>query len=587
MGREFAWSQGRRRWLPAGALVLACLLVANAALAGGSAAPPRAAPPQRPNVVVVMSDDQTLEQTRVMPHVLGEIGDRGATFDNFFVNFSQCCPSRATFLTGDYAHNHHVLGNVPPRGGFDRFEEFNGHNDLPLWMQENGYYTSQVGKYLNGYGDKHRPTFIPPGWNDFHAVSGSIKYYNYQLNDNGVLDQFGADPQDYVDRVLTTRATDVIDRRSRAAKPFFLYVAYKSPHVGGPHPSGQRCADGPEPAPRFAGAFADEPLPEPPGFNEADVSDKPASIQKLPLLDDQQIADIRTRYQCELASLQGVDHGVSKIVAALQRNGELHNTLLIYMSDNGLMHGEHRIDGGKVRLYEPSIHVPLLMRGPGIPAGVHVEDLAINADIAPTILDATGGTARRRIDGESLLPATADPHALSGRRLLIESKSYDAIRTNRFMYALHRSGDEELYDLAVDPGELQNLADVSEYAGVKAALASDLADLRHCSGSDCRQPPALKLRLHYTRGRVRRGDPSSARCAEQPVNAEVVGDDVPVLRLATFKLRHGTALPAGYPYEVTLPAGDMSTTHENRVRVTNDLADGRLQTLSGAFLRAC
>jgi N-acetylglucosamine-6-sulfatase len=567
--------------------MLAAVVTTAAVAAGSSSTAPTDAravsrPHHRPNVVVVMSDDQTLESLRVMPHVLSEIGDHGATFDNFFVNFSQCCPSRSTFLTGDYAQNHHVLGNVPPRGGFNRFERFNGHNDLPLWMKKRGYRTSEVGKYLNGYGDTN-PTLVPPGWDDFAAVSRTIRYYNYKLNVNGVLEKHGSDPRDYIDRVLTDKATSFIDTRAQARKPFFLYVAYKSPHVGGPHPSGQRCVGGPEPAAKHFGEFQDEPLPESPSFNEADVSDKPAAIRKLPLLDDREIAGVRRRYQCELEALQGVDDGVDKIVAALRSQDVLGDTLLIFESDNGLMHGEHRIRGGKVRLYEPSIHVPLLMRGPGIPAGVHIQDLAVNADIAPTILDAAGAKARRPIDGQSLLPDMKDPRALSGRRLLIESKSYDAVRTARYIYAKHRSGEEELYDLEKDPDELHNVAGSGAYAEVRNTLATNLVKLRDCAGRTCRRRLKLKLRLNYQRGRARAGK----SCARPPVVAKIVGDHLPSLHRARFHLNQGRGQSVGSPFKVTLRPGEMHSDRYNRVRVKNDLIDGRLQTLAKAFPRAC
>jgi N-acetylglucosamine-6-sulfatase len=568
----------------AGAILLAAVAAAgtppDAGAGAGGGSPPH------PNVVVIMADDQTQEEVRVESNVLNEIGARGVTFDNNFVNFSLCCPSRSTFLTGLYAHNHHVMDNSPPFGGFQRFEDLDSSNDLPLWLQQAGYYTGQVGKYLNEYG-KQDPTLIPPGWNDLNAVSGPVDYYDYNINSNGTLVHYGEAPKDYVDDVITGKAVSFIDSAGATGAPFFLYVAYKAPHIGGPPVSGNRCASGPEPPPRHLGAFADEALPPDPSFNEADVSDKPAQIQALPLLTDADIASITTDYQCELEALLGVDDGVGRIMDALRRQGALKNTYVIYSSDNGFFHGQHRVPTGKARLYEPSIRVPLLMRGPGIPAGKHIGDLSINADLAPTIVDATGATANRVMDGKSLLPAAATPGVRTGRRLLIETRKYKAVRTARYIYAEHDSGERELYDLANDPAELQNVADAPAYADAQAALADDLSKLKFCAGFTCRRKPQLELRLHYTRRYSRRGHPNSPLCAEKPVMSRVTGADEGLLRLVSFRIHHTTVQASAAPFRVTLPAAAMSDRHPNDVRATVDLADGARLTLDGEFEQAC
>ena len=129
-------------------------------------------------------------------------------------------------------------------------------------------------------------------------------------------------------------------------------------------------------------------MPKPPNFNEADVSDKPQVIRQLPRLTQQQIGNIQRKYRCELESLLAVDTGVKKVINTLKAKGALDNTLIIYTSDNGYFHGEHRIPGDKTRVYEESIHGPLLMRGPGVPKGVTINPLVTNADLAPTIIDA-------------------------------------------------------------------------------------------------------------------------------------------------------------------------------------------------------
>jgi N-acetylglucosamine-6-sulfatase len=449
-----------------------------------------AAAPRTPNVLVIESDDQTVESMRIMNNVNSLIGAEGATFQNSFVNYSLCCPSRATFLTGQYEHNHGVTNNVGPTGGFQRFESLHGSNNLAVWLQDAGYYTGMIGKYLNGY--TNSPP-VPPGWSEWHAAAPNDQYvYNYRLNNNGTVVSYGQNPADFKQDVLTGKAVDFVNRRAHASQPFFLWLTYTAPHVGSPDPNPNPpsdCAAAAKPAPRHAHAFDSEPLPRPPNFNEADVSDKPAAIRSLPLLTAGGIADIQRKYRCELESLLSVDEGVKKVVDALRASGELSNTLIVYTSDNGYFHGEHRIPKGKLHIYEESIRVPLEMRGPGIPRRVNVGDLAINADLAPTIVDAANAKPGLVMDGLSLIPVAQNPGIEQGRELLIEEPSFEAIRTERYMYAEHSTGETELYDLLKDPFELQSRHNAPAYASVKAQLAHDLHQLENCAGPSCRINP--------------------------------------------------------------------------------------------------
>jgi N-acetylglucosamine-6-sulfatase len=146
----------------------------------------RATAQSRPNIVVLETDDQTLASISVMPRTQEFLGDEGVTFTRSFVSYSLCCPSRATLFTGQYAHNHRVLGNGPPAGGYTRLDT---RNWLPLWLQAAGYRTMHVGKFLNGYGELSPPTEVPPGWNDWHATvdPSTFLYYGYTVNENGTL----------------------------------------------------------------------------------------------------------------------------------------------------------------------------------------------------------------------------------------------------------------------------------------------------------------------------------------------------------------------------------------------------------------
>ena len=474
--------------------VLAALGVTAALAVASGTRPPtpvQAAPAQgRPNVLVIESDDQTVESMRVMDRVNSLIGDQGATFRNSFVNYSLCCPSRATFLTGQYEHNHGVLGNEPPNGGFGRFESLHADNNLAVWLQDAGYYTGMIGKYLNGYSNK---PLVPPGWSEWHAAAPDTQdVYDYTLNENGSLVHFGQTPADFKQDVLTSRAVDFVDRRARKPKPFFLWLTYTAPHGSGPNPDPNpplNCERTAKPAPRHAHAFDSEPLPRPPNFNEADVSDKPAAMRRLPLLNAGDITDIQRKYRCRLESILSVNDGVKAIIDELRARRELDDTLIVYTSDNGFFGGEHRIPTGKLHIYEESIRVPLEMRGPGIPRGVSVSDPAINADLAPTIVDAANANPGLVMDGLSLIPVTQNPGIESGRELLVEQPGFEAIRTERYMYAEYNTGEQELYDLLKDPFELQSRHNAPAYAVVKAQLADRLHELQNCAGASCRTQP--------------------------------------------------------------------------------------------------
>jgi N-acetylglucosamine-6-sulfatase len=469
-------------------------LVAGIATAAGLASGPAqsASPIQKPNVVVLMTDDQTVESMRVMPNVRTLLADQGVTFSNNFVSYSLCCPSRSTFLTGQYAHNHGVWGNAPPNGGYYKLDST---NTLPVWLSRAGYATVHLGKYLNGYGTRNA-TEIPPGWTEWQGTPdpSTYRYLGYTFNENGKLVTYGSSAADYKTDVESRKAVDIIGRQAVDPRPFFLWVAFLAPHSGGPRdpddPAGMAT---PSPAPRHRNLFSGQPLPTTPAFNEADMSDKPAAMRNRPLLTPAKIAAIRENYQQRLESLLAVDDAVAQIVNALTVTGQLDNTYIVFTSDNGFFHGEHRVPTGKVLLYEPSIRVPLIVRGPGIPHGQRRSQFVANIDLAPTIVAATGAQPGRVMDGRSLLQFARDPLFHSGRDLLLETPTYSAIRSPNWLYAEHVTGERELYNLARDPFELFSQQNNFDYTQVKADLAQRLARLRGCSGRVCRQGPELRL----------------------------------------------------------------------------------------------
>jgi N-acetylglucosamine-6-sulfatase len=577
---------GGRRY--AGVVAVAAAAVGVVAGGGDATA---GAPADPPNVVVVMTDDQTQASLPFMPIVESELVGKGATFANNYTNWPLCCPSRATFYTGQYAHNHGVLGNSPPDGGW---VNFNDASTLPVWLQQAGYHTIHIGKYLNGYGEgDNDPAYVPPGWNEWNAATGGTtqNVYDYTLNQNGSLTQYGTAIADFKQDVFSNLAVDAIQRNAPGG-PFFMGVMYTAPHAGGPNPNPNpptNCGSSAKPAPRHADAFNNEPLPITPNYNEADVSDKPAAIQAMPAITDQQTTTIQRKYRCRLESLLSVDDGVGRILNALSDSGELDNTLIIFTSDNGFFAGEHRVQNGKNRVYEEALRVPLVIRGPGVPAAVTVDDLSINADLPSTIADAAEATPGLPQDGRSLLPFAEHPDRFHGRELLMEkgdvgdepdddtpqSGTFTAIHTSRYVYVENVTGEHELYDLQVDPYELDNQVNNPAYDAVEADLASRLATLRGCAGETCRTKPDLRLKLpksHRESGQSCREAKDFTVHVRGSAAADLVGvsfgvgtDDAGSVTTAPFKRTIRPSLLRG--------------PKRPEIRITADLLDGRIQSL--------
>jgi N-acetylglucosamine-6-sulfatase len=475
----------------------------------------------RPNIVLIMDDDQSVNLQQFLTKTNAAIAAKGVTFDNSFVNYSLCCPSRSTMLTGQYAHNHGVRGNTQPSGGYSKLAPTMG-NTMPVWLERAGYYTAHIGKFLNGYGTTAPDTEVPPGWNEWYGslddpdsfAGGTYTAYGYTLNENGQLVHYGStpdvvDPATYQTDVYSQKAADFIRRRAPSNKPFYLSVAPRDPHA---EAASCACKPGNDPraAPRYEGALAGLTAPRNPDFNETDVSDKPTSVKDLPLLSASAQANVDARYRARAEAVLGVDDLVQNVVSTLKEQGELKNTVLMFTSDNGFFHGEHRVPQGKVRLYEPSIRVPLLIRAPGMPKGVHRSQPVGNVDLTETILDFADAKAGRKEDGMSLVPIMEKRRYWPGRAMDLETYftpdaledpedpplNYQGVRTDRYLYANYGTGEQELYDLRNDPFELQNAASNPAYGGVKASLQRLLSVMAQCAGRSCRFRPALKLKPH-------------------------------------------------------------------------------------------
>jgi len=451
---------------------------------------------ERPNVVLITTDDMTTADLRWMPRTRRLLGRTGATFTDSISPHPMCCPARAEILTGQFAQNNGVRTNYPLYGGYSTLDS---SNTLPLWLQRAGYRTAFMGKYLNGYGadDDHE---VPPGWDYWRATvdDANYDYYDYLVNANGDLQLHIGDYQtDY----YAEQTERLVPRLSAGDRPFFLWQSHLAPHAGRSAWTILTTASGwvgATPSSRYNDTLKGLPLPhlDSPAYNEDDVSDKPFYIRRRPLVGPEAQAWLTEAHQRRIESLRSVDDAVARTVDALKRAGELADTLLIFTSDNGFLLGQHRFHGKNVP-YEPALRVPLIIRGPSVPAGVRTPATATTVDLAPTVLGATGARAGLPVDGRDLLPVARGQRpgwdtALiqAGPRFPREGPDwfFRGVRTDRYTYVEYRASDQvELYDRRVDPYQLRNLAGDAAYAGVQDELRRRLLQLEDCAGTDCRR----------------------------------------------------------------------------------------------------
>jgi N-acetylglucosamine-6-sulfatase len=454
------------------------------------AVPAAAAAAAKPNVLVVMTDDQRLDDLRVMPktqRLLGALGG-GTTFRRSYVSYPLCCPSRATFLTGQYSHNHGITWNFWPFGGYRAWQKRGERDALPVWLQRAGYTTGLIGKYLNEYGEQD-PTHVPPGWDEWQGSvdPSTYQYYGFTLNVNGRLVTYSKRPEHYMTDVYARRAATFVREQRGQRKPWFLWVTPNAPHTA--TNTGRAEGTPAEPAPRHATRFANEPLPTPPSFDEEDLFDKPAVLSRFPRVDATRMT---AHHRGRLGSLLAVDDMVERLVKTLRDTGQLDNTVIIFTSDNGWLLGEHRVAGQKYFGFEEAIRVPLLIRGPEFDTGKANDGLALNVDLAATILRTAGALKGRSLDGLPLQRVAAAPKAFLDRDLIIETGPnsvylpyYTGLHTRRYRLEEVTTGETELYDLQRDPYELTSLHADPRYAGVLAELRARLARLKDCKGRAC------------------------------------------------------------------------------------------------------
>ena len=398
----------------------------------------------RPNILVIITDDQRFDSVNAyMPNTQARIFDEGVTFTSAYVTTPLCSPSRASILTGMYASHHGVRTNEAA---------LKAPTFVP-WLQQSGYFTGLVGKYLNS--EEVTPK---PGYDYWIGMPSEGKYYNPQLNINGNW----VTHQGYLTYLLRDYAINFLRKAAEHnEQPFFLFFNPKTPHL----PT--------EVAPGDEALYPSLPPYRPASYNEPDVSDKPRWVSTRPPLDAQAQQNLDDLRRKQLQMLWSLDQSIGAILDELKRLNQLERTAIFFISDNGYFWGEHRMTG-KLLVYEPASHIAFALRYPPITIAGTVEPrLVANIDLAPTILQLAELTIPHTMDGRSLIPLlqTKQPWR---NDLLIEGwplgQSYSAAHTGRYVYVEHENDWPELYDLLKDPDQLQNSIEDPAYS----AIATDL-----------------------------------------------------------------------------------------------------------------
>jgi len=400
----------------------------------------------RPNFLIILSDDQRFDTMQFMPKTQELIFDQGVTFPHAYITTPLCCPSRSTILTGMYAHKHGVLDN-----------------DMELTMEtfitilhENGYYTGLVGKYLNSWDGEARPEF--DYWVSF--AHGESRYYNPRLNVNGTWERH---TDQYITDALGGYAQEFLTKAAKQNKPYVLLFAANAPH------------DPATPANEDKDKLQDLPAYRPASFNEEDMSDKPLWMSQKPFLNETEIAEVEKFRRNQNLTLLSLDRAIEKIMSTLTETQTLDKTMIFYLSDNGKHYGEHRLTS-KNTFYEEAVRVPFAIRYPALIPKPYIDDRVVsNIDIAPTLYELAGLPIPENIDGLSLA-GLFNPEVKWREGVLLEGWPprgfYSAIHTEQYVYAETVGDTAELYDLQIDPFQLNNLVQDPAYQKIKEHLKS-------------------------------------------------------------------------------------------------------------------
>jgi arylsulfatase A-like enzyme len=451
------------------------------------------------NVVLILADDMDWALFDRIPRLVA-LKAEGMAFTNQTVTDSLCCPSRTSILRSQYLHNHHVVSNVATTGGgWPTFKALGEQRDcLPVWLKSAGVRTALFGKYLNDYTmGKTKKSSVPPGWDEWAVpMSGAESYtgYNYVLNDDGELRSYGNAPSDFLNDVITSKATDFI-RTSPSS--FFLELATFNPHRPAPV------------AVRNKGTHLTDVAPRDPSYN-AYGANEPTWMNRIRPMGPKLVAEMDALWRQRAQSAESVADSVDAVRAELAATGKASSTLIIVTSDNGYHAGAHRMRGGKRTAFHEDTVVPMVVIGPGVPAGSTVDAMTSTVDLAPTITGVLGTAPPAWVDGRSLTGIFSSGNVPTDWRTAALSESmgrstpkdpdyqvdappnFTALRTPQWLFVVYRNGERELYDLVADPYELNNIAATADPALV-ASLYSQLQAMRACAGPTCRTADSIPV----------------------------------------------------------------------------------------------
>jgi N-acetylglucosamine-6-sulfatase len=452
-----------------------------------------AAAAERPNIVLVVADDLTKRDYLDLGRNLGSFTSGGTFFHNAFVTTTLCCPSRASALTGLYAHNHRITQHIDPGTGYEQYHaEGYDRRDLPAWLENAGYRTGLVGKYMNKY-KVQSGEWPAAGWTDWYGADTPAA--SWRLNENGTIKTYPQDPTvpDYEpwENVMGDKAVEFVGKAHASGQPFFLWYGTHAPHSPELIP------------PRDRDRVGTWPAYDPPSFNERDVSDKPGWVKNQPLLSSTRKSELKHKRQERLTSMLAVSRNLARLKDELRQTGELSNTYLIFTSDNGYHLGQHRLGAGKMTAYEEDMRVPLAVSGPGVASG-GAKHMVLNTDLAPTIAELAGVAPDITPDGRSFAPLLKEGRSGIAperfrRRFMEENwqgpiptptgpKPFPAptnfaVRGLDFKYNRYVTGEMEYYDLSRDPYELAS----KRVSGTRKENLDRLRTrLRNCRGAECR-----------------------------------------------------------------------------------------------------
>ncbi|MEI7055522.1 sulfatase-like hydrolase/transferase [Nocardioides sp. CCNWLW239] len=439
----------------------------------------------RPNILMITADDLAYEDLDYMPHVRSLLAEQGTSMTEAIAPTPICVPARASLLTGQYSHNHETVTVNGERGGYASMDHT---GTLPEAMQKAGYDTLFTGKYLNGYGIGKTAKDVPPGWTDWRATT-DMSTYNFvqpRINHNGKLTTHHR----YTTYVMRDQANQMISAPERAEKPWYMWVNYVAPHHGGPgekdDPKGISTT---RPSDEDKHSFDGLELPDTPNMFRTPTDAPPISPSQT-FVDPQRRAELRMAHEQRVEAVQAVDRAVASHLLELRETGQLDNTIVIFSSDNGYTTGGHNING-KLMHYRETQRIPLILRGPRIPAGRSLSTGVGNPDIATTIMAIAGAEPGRPQDGVNFMPWLTAPAQdrvipLSAWRVSNGHKQiYSGIRFGDWTYARFADGSEELYDMADDPYQVRSLALLPGYADELAELRSLSEKYADCAGDTC------------------------------------------------------------------------------------------------------